>query len=156
MDMARFSLRSPLSRDEVVQRLRDNIDRGFNLFGSNAIIGWVDRHSFNLRVRINYRNSFQTILRGRMTDADGGTKISCRAGMPVFTIMFTTVWFSLFAFFFMMTLPQLSFRDPSDFIGILVPALGAGLILVGRWIARHELGTLTAFLEDVIDAERAT
>jgi hypothetical protein len=153
--VARFVLVSPCTRDEIERRLRNNIDSGFNLFGSNPIVGWADRERFNLRVRIGYRNSFQTILRGRLIDAGDGTRIRCQAGMPIFSIAFMTVWFSLIGSYFVAALPHLSWRDPGDVVAIALPAFGVALVAIGRWIARDELAKLVAFLEDKIDAERA-
>jgi hypothetical protein len=152
--LARFDLRSPLSRDEIAQRLRGAIDSNRVLFGSKSVIGWADRNSFNLRVRIDYRNSFRTILRGQLADGIDGTRIRCHAGMPYFAVAFMTVWFLFIGVGVAAIWPPRSL-EPGTIISIALPIFGVALVAVGRWFARQELPTLIAFLEDTIEAERA-
>ena len=155
IELVHFELRSPLARDEIAQRLREAIDGNLSLFGSKSVIGRADRNSFNLRVRIDYRNSFQTILRGQLADDANGTRIRCRAGMAYFTVAFMTVWFSFIGIGVAAMWPPRSL-DPGTIISMALPIFGVALVAFGRWFARQELPTLTAFLEETIEAERAS
>lgn len=151
----RFVLASPLPRDEIVRRLREAVDSSLMIFGKKPVVGGVSSRSFWLSVRITYRNSFQTVLFGRMSDdRGGGTRIECRAGMSVFTMVFMTIWFSFVGLAVVAT-PFAHARPEviwPQLVPLLMLAFGVGLVAVGRWFARNEVDELVAFLEETIDA----
>ena len=152
-----FQMTSPLSRDELVATLRGEIDSPWTFFGQKPVVGAVSNTRVWLVQRHNYRNSFQTVLSATLADDGRGTRLSCRAGMSLFVIVFMSVWFGLLL---VITTPLLSMAVlHSDFgwpflynLGFV--AFGIGLVASGRWFARGEREFLVSFLEDTIDARR--
>lgn len=158
---SRFDLVTPLSRDEVVRRLREQIDGVWKFFGEKSVVGRVSTSSFRLNVRLNYRNSFQTFLYGRLIDEHGGTRLRCSARVHPFVVGFMFVWFSGVGLGLMASLSAVD-RDglSSGFdFGRLVPigmiAFGIGLIWFCRWWARGEVVQLRDFLVEALQAETA-
>jgi hypothetical protein len=154
---SRFELVSPLNRDEVVRVLNDSIDGNWRFFGNRPVVGSVDRSGFSLRMRIGYRNSFQTILRGTLVDANGSTRLRCTAGMSLYVTIFMFFWFSALIAF---AVPMVGFAlQGDDWQGLAIVsgmlAFGAGLVWIGRRMARGERDRLLAFVADTIDAEPA-
>jgi uncharacterized membrane protein (DUF485 family) len=155
-----FDLVTPLSEREIVERLRANVDTGWFL-GDKPAQGFVSEHSFSLRRRISYRNSFQTNLRGRFIEEGIGTRIKCYAGMHPAAIAFMTIWFAFTLFGAAMSLVamNIALNNGKSITGIIfglaLPLFGVVLVATGRYFARSELATLKEFLEKTIDARPA-
>jgi hypothetical protein len=154
--MRRFTLATPLSRREIVERLRETVGTAW-LSGDEPVRGRVSEHSFSLRKRIGYRNSFQTNLRGRYVEEANGTRIKCYAGMHPFVVAFMTVWFALVLTASAAIATQVANGDLNGSPVVIIGMLIFGIVLVGagRYAARNELTALTAFLEETIDARPA-
>ena len=151
-----FTLISPLRRDEIVRQLHDNIDRPWNIFGKKSVIGSVDRASFRLCRRLNFRNSFTTHLSGKLIDERDSTRIRCKAGMHPIVIAVLTVWFgalTLIAAFTTLSLWSEQPSSPFALIPLLLLFAGMALVWFGRWLSRNDTQTLVDFLEATIDAE---
>ena len=155
---SRFELTSPLSRVEVVRVLRANVDSSWKFFGEKVVVGSIGASSFSLRIRLTYRNSFQTVLSGRVMEDQGATRIRCHSGMHGFVIALLTMWFGGVLMALFALAPFVLHLDSLDLAAPLIPVgmglLGIGLVWFGRYLARDELGTLVAFLEETLDASR--
>ncbi len=135
-------------------------------FGARPVIGRVSSRSVRLRKRIGYRNSFQTILVGRLERRTGGTLFLGRAGLGTSVTIFMAGWFgwvvlvggtlSVLAISEMFgvavggrpmegNLP----RSLAPVIVLLMLAFGVGLVRFGRWLARDEERFLVAFVAEV-------
>ncbi len=147
---------------EVVRRLGDAVDRDWAFFGRKAVVGKVSADGFRLRMRISYRNSFQTFMFGTVKAGGRGSRIVARTGMHPAAAMFMLLWLSIVAVgaaTFVASLMQ----SPGDFgagdgvIASLMPiamlVFGVGLVGIGRWIARGERDSLIAFIEETAEAE---
>jgi hypothetical protein len=153
-----FQMTSPLSRDELVVRLREQIDSPWTFFGKKLVVGQVSRSRLWLRKRTGYRNSFQTLLTATLSTADSGeTLLTCRTGMSAFVIAFMCVWFGGVIWIGGLFVPPLLngvFVEP---VFLILPGMllfGAGLVSFGRWLAKGEDELLVSFLEDTVDARR--
>lgn len=152
-----FQMTSPLSRDELVATLRGEIDSPWTFFGNKPVVGRVSATHVWLVQRHNYRNSFQTVLSATLSDDGRGTRLSCRAGLSTFVIVFMTVWFGLLL---VITTPLISMALLNQDFGwaflynLGFVAFGIALVASGRWFARGEREFLVSFLEDAIDARR--
>jgi len=149
-----FQMTSPLSRDELVAALREEIDSPWTFFGKKPVVGHASRSRLWLVQRRGYRNSFQTVLTATLSDDGGGTRLSCRTGLSTFVIVFMCVWFGLTL---IITIPMTNIAIQNDDAWSLLfnagfLAFGAVLVSLGRWLARGEHEFLVSFLEDVIDA----
>lgn len=158
---SRFDLITPLSRDEVVRRLRSRIDAVWKVFGEKSIVGRVRTSSFRLNVRLTYRNSFQSFLYGRLIDENAGTRLKCVVRIHPFSLGFMILWFSLVGLSSITSISMIA-RDglhASVGLGLFVPfgmiAFGIGLIWFCRWLAQGEVDQLREFLEETLDAAPA-
>jgi len=151
-----FQMTSPLSRDEVVAALNGQIDSPWRFFGKKAVIGKANRSRLWLSKRINYRNSFQTVLSATLADHDRGTLLKVRTGMSEAVMAFLFVWFGgvLTIGGAVVSLPFIEAWKPEF---LLLPGMllfGVGLVTFGRWMAKGEDKFLVSFLEDAVDARR--
>ncbi len=126
-------------------------------FNSKQIAGRVTTSSLRLRVRIEYRNSFQSVLVAKLKPVANGTEIVGDIGMHLFVRAFLCVWFTG-VFLIGGTIFFATVRDMiigareagSNWIGLIVPLImlcgGFGLVKFGRRIANTESDVLTSFL----------
>jgi hypothetical protein len=151
---------SKLDRAEVVRRLQGAVDSEWRFGGGKGVVGKVDEHGFRLRLRIGYRNSFQTHMFGAV-QADGrGARIVARTGMHPFAAAFMTLWLSVIAIGVTIGVAGLIQAQPGEPVPallILVPigllAFGVALVGIGRWIARNERALLVEFLARTTEAK---
>jgi hypothetical protein len=152
-----IELATRLSPDECVRRLRENVDGWWMMFGKKPVIGRLSGTRFTGRVRIPYRNSFQTCVSADIHAEAGGAFIVCRFGMNRFVIAFMAVWFAVAAAGFcgvLLVLLHQEGRGGDAWSGLAVMmamlGFGAGLVLFCRWLAREAI--LTRFLCEVLQA----
>jgi len=151
---------SKLDRAEVVRRLQAGVDSEWTFGGGKGVVGRVGDDGFRLRLRIGYRNSFQTFMFGAV-QADGrGARIVARTGMHPFAAVFMTLWLSVIALASAIGVTGLVLAEPGQtapWFVILVPvgmlAFGIALVGIGRWIARSERARLVEFLERTAEAK---
>lgn len=137
-------VRSPLPPTHVLSAVADGIDPMFTFGGQRPAIGHVGVHGGWLRKRINYRNSFQTILRFKVEAAGTGSRIICHIAAPWFGRIFMVVWMA--GVLLIGVGGGLSALLAGDARAILVPSvmLAGGGLLIGfsRWLARDEAAWL--------------
>ena len=165
MKSERIELFSEYSPAECAARLTDAIDtESVASFGSTAgsktVLGRVSGSSFNLRKRIDYRNSFQSSLTGTLHSCDGGTLVLGSCGLNPFVLVFMCVWLSgvvliggpVFAF----TLSSPHPFSDQNWVGLAVPAgmfvFGILLWRFGAYLARQEARFLTDFVAETLKA----
>jgi hypothetical protein len=158
---------SPLPAARCIERLRDVVDSPWIFGGTAPLIGRVDERTFRVRKRIGFRNSFQINLSATLTERDGQTHLHCHLGVHPAARLFMVLWlagvFLIGVVLWVSTLSSLTIspRDfpPSLFLGLLWPPLlmlfGAGLVLLGSWLARGERDFLVTFLRERIEAREA-
>lgn len=152
---------SKLDRAEVLRRLQAGVDSEWTFGGGKDVVGRVGDDGFRLRLRIGYRNSFQTFMFGAV-QADGrGSRIVARTGMHPFAAVFMTLWISVVGLGAAIGVAGLLDARPGEAVQgliILVPigmfAFGIALVGIGRWIARNERARLIEFLKRSVDAKR--
>ncbi len=146
---------SPLARADVVRRLRDAIDGDWVVFGGKPVIGRVDERSFRLRLRLKYRNSFQTFLFGKIMEDGRSTRLRCRVGMHPIAAAVMALWLIAVVGLLVAALSSMD-SDPAAGLFLAVPgamvAFGVALVWLGRWLARDERRRLIAFLEQTLGA----
>jgi hypothetical protein len=164
-----IDLLSPLPPSDCVSRIAAsiNVPRSSlpyaERFNSKQIVGLVTTSSLRLRVRIEYRNSFQSVLVAKLKPVADGTEIVGNIGMHLFVRVFLCVWFAgvflIGGTIFFATARDMIIgsRAPgSNWIGLIVPLimLFFGFILVGfgRCIANTESDVLSGFLMKTLSA----
>ena len=166
----RFTFLSPLPPETCVLRLKEAVDAPslFGLGGEKLVIGKIKPASLQLRRRIHYRNSFQTVLTATIKAKNGGTVISGKMGMYGFVVLFLCIWFGgvLFAggTIFLKTLfclltASCEYRK-NLWIGLgAMPVMllfGVCLVRIGRFFARAEAAFLREFLVTTLEAREST
>jgi hypothetical protein len=153
---------SKLDRAEVLRRLQGAVDSEWTFGGGKGVVGRVDEHGLRLRLRIGYRNSFQTFMFGTMKAEGRGTRIEARTGMHPFAAVFMAVWLSVVGLGATIAIAGAigaEAGEPAQALLLLVPvgmfAFGFALVGMGRWFARDERARLIAFLERTVDGTRA-
>jgi hypothetical protein len=133
-----------LPADECVDRLKENI--GFDilfadLFTSHRILGWVWGHSFHLRCRRYDRNSFASILYGKIREQDGSTIIECGFAWRWSAVILITIMtlFAAAGIFFSAML-------------VMISVFAVGLFFFGLLTARKEEGVLLSFVKSTLKA----
>lgn len=145
---------SPHSRTECVKRFRAAAGTAWRLNGQEPVVGSTRLGTLYARKRVDYRNSFQTVLTARLRPNGTGTHVSVSTGMSGMVRAFMTVWFG---FFIVLGLGMAFSAEPGSAIypgGFI--AFGIGLVSAGRWVARGEAEFLTAFLVETLDLEPLT
>jgi len=154
-----FVIHSPLARAECVRRLQESVRSEWALFSSKPVGGKVTETSISISKMVFYRNSFQTILSGRILDDGAGTRIEARLGFPRRSMILFVVFILAIGVVLPVTAVSLSEGGFSHVpLGILeVPlfffAFGVFVFVFGRFLARNEGEFLLDFLRSTIDAE---
>ena len=168
-----IELRSPLSPAECTTRLLSQIDAEFYGFGfrpdrmrAKPIVGRIDGSSLRLRRRIEYHNSFQTLLSAQMRLEGTGTFITGQFAMYPFVRGCMVLWFTGVVLFegiaalvaFMSFQPgSILHRDEGWWLILAAPPLmlvfGAGVVKFGRFLARGEAKFITDFLVRTLAVE---
>lgn len=143
---------SPHSRSECIKRFRGAVGPAWKLNGQELVVGSTRLDTLYARKRVDYRNSFQTVLTVRLRPNGNGTHVSVSTGISGMVMAFMIVWFG---FFIALGLGIAFSAEPGSAIypgGFI--AFGIGLVSAGRWVARGEAEFLTAFLVETLDLER--
>jgi hypothetical protein len=157
---------SPHSMEECHKRLKGSVDTSFFLhFSSKQVAGKVSKELISIRKRINYGNSFQTVLKASLKPSENGTELLFTIGLHPFVKIFMSIWFGgLFVIgglIFIITLSSLfeknASADSGMIMGILIPPgmaiFGIALLKFGRYLARNESAFLKTFLVHLLDAK---
>lgn len=151
-----------LSLNECVGRLDAVVDRGGLVlpswevvFGSKCLIGQLSDTKLQLRKRIGYRNSSQSILNGTIRAQDGGTMISGEFGLHPEVRIFPFVWCILL----LSALAGFVILDPrkegSDGALVMAPlllmVLGMAVVWFGKYLARDEARFITETLQQALE-----
>jgi len=154
---------SKLDRAEVLRRLQAGVDSEWTFGGGKTVVGRVGDDGFRLRMRIGYRNSFQTYMFGSVQTEGRGARIVARTGMHPAAAVFMTLWISVVGLGAAIGVAGLIQAQPGEAVQgliILVPiamfAFGIALVGIGRSIARNERGRLIEFLERTLEVKRAS
>jgi len=165
----RIDLVSPLTLAECVSRVSAALSAPRSSgphaerFHSTQVVGRVTPSSLRLRVRIGYKNSFQSVLIAKLSQESRGTAISGDIRMYWFVRVFLLLWFSgvilIGGTIFVVTARDLLVGAAATgprWSGLLLPWImlsgGLGVVWFGRHLARTEGDLLTAFLRKTLDA----
>jgi sterol desaturase/sphingolipid hydroxylase (fatty acid hydroxylase superfamily) len=113
-------------------------------------------------------NTFQTVLRAKLTPLPDGTSVLLTAGMDRVVFVFACIFMGAFAaiavaflvaFLGVFQSFQFSAQDRKDWLFLSTPLLalvaGVGLIRLGRYVSRHEGPFLKRLLHDALELKAA-
>lgn len=145
--MTIVAFETKLSPSACVKRLRERV--GTPMFGKAQFYGKVRETTFWIEERTGYRNSFKTRVRGEISSAPTGARVTCRVGVHPLIIAFISVWASAVA----IALAVVAVSNPRIIhVPLFMLCAGAGLFGAGRWLARGEEERLISFLASLFEA----
>ncbi|HWA90477.1 MAG TPA: hypothetical protein VG889_10605 [Rhizomicrobium sp.] len=148
--MSTVTLHSRLPRAQCVERLKGEIDPWWKLLGYCQAIGGVGEERFWLVRRRVARNSFQTLMTGRLIDDGAGTTIQCRFGMTRYAQGFLALMALMLATFLIEGATRHGWPGAGLVLGMA--AFVVAFAAFGRWLARGEEAFLTEFVCELCDA----
>jgi hypothetical protein len=151
--MPSYAFFSLLSPDECLRRMSIEIDPPISFRASRPVYGRLHENAFWIEKRVGYRNSFKTRLAVSLESAQGGgTRITCKAGMPRITLVFMSVWFVMAIVGTILAFATRSNTAPAALTFLL---FGAALTALGRYIAGGEEVFLVNYLREILAAREA-
>jgi len=170
MEAAPLILFSPHSREECVARLTASLDKEPFVFApfqrrdAKPFIGSVTPTSLRVRKRINYGNSFQTVLCADLVARQQGTELRfATSRVESSTWLFMWLWVAAVlivgGFVFTFSVIEILGKNPRPqaWMGVWLPlwvlGITAVMIPLGRWLARDEELKIIVFLKEVLDAD---
>lgn len=161
-----LTLRTRLAPEECCRRLEPLVMP----WGSRMAIVWptkemlgrplkgaVSPAGFALRKKIFYKNDLQTEGSARFELAPDGTRMRVRLGARRWVLLFMSLWLSVITVI-MVSVPYLCHAYPRSCHGDpwftpAVPVLAACILVLGRWLSRHDAEFLISFLKEKLQAE---
>jgi hypothetical protein len=165
-DSSRVDFASPLRREECVRRLRGVVDGPWTIVRTHPLMGRVEETSFELRKRINGRNSFQTIARGIFEEESRQTVLRCQFGVRPSVGVFLTAWLAVVVLLGIALVPSAITGlmhgprpiSPDTWMNALGPPLmfcfGIAIVVLGRFFARNEEDYVVRFLVETLKARQ--
>jgi len=132
-------------------------ERGLATIGTQAAVGKVEPGKVRLsRVDPKVNNSFKPIFAGAFEEADGRVVLRGSFGMhPVLKVL-QCFWFgSLFSLtvLFAWRMPSAADAWGVVLMGLVMSALGLGLLALGKWFARNDEAWLSNVIQQALRRE---
>lgn len=165
----KYTLRTSLSKEEVLKKIADTIQQEqklkISVFRENfskPYTGKIINNSFSMSRNIDYKNSFLPFITGSVLTSNGKTNISIkmRPFMPV--LIFISIWMSLvvIACISILTIAIIQFNEFSinEFSPAVLIPFGMFLfgILLTYFAFKKESKISKEFLEKLLEAELIT
>ncbi|MBI1406375.1 MAG: hypothetical protein GC145_09645 [Caulobacter sp.] len=136
--------------------MSEAVDGWLTVLGKKPALGSFGPAGGSMHKRLNYRNSFRTMMYLRFEPAGSGCRIIARSFMSVWALAFMMLWFGVLGSSVVTGLGMLvtSVGDPLPMM-LLAPGLmmlfGVALVIGGRWMARDEHAFLLGLLVEELD-----
>lgn len=146
-----WEVRTDLSPEDCVVRLRAVAPEGWNLLSKHSVIGEFDRAGGYIR-RVGFIDPlFPSTLQFRFEWDGAGTRISARSGLHWSLFVFAVLWVGV-------VLGQAGTKwaegdpgEPDVVLTILFAAIGPLVLIAGGLLGRRGGGRLAAFLADAVE-----
>ena len=160
----RVELTTILPIAECRRRIEAATDDLCSIGGSRRVIGRVSANRLRARMRIRYRNSFQTWMIADIIEDGAGARIRCRFALHPLVATFIGVWFLVVLLvcgaFLATAVVELHLRheelSANAWSGLLFPVFmltaGIALLWAGGNLAKDERGLLIDFLRGTLEA----
>jgi len=148
-------MRTKLSPEACAERLASGIDSDrswlASWFGTRPVQGHVRCGWASLHKRPALRNEFQPVLAVSLTAAGEGARLFCRVSRFWTFWVMAVSWGLLLAFFGV----GVVFADTVSNAGVLIVLIIFGLASAafGRWLARNDVASLLAFVQETLEAD---
>ncbi len=93
----KFTIETSKSKEEVLRIIKENTHTRTSIFdfkgnSGKFFEGKVFEDSFSLLRIIHYRNDILPVIKGEIEEIEGGCKVSVKMRMPIFAIIFFSIW----------------------------------------------------------------
>lgn len=138
------------SRD-VEALLKQETDARLSLFSAKKFKGTVEDGAFKLTRCKRYRNSWEPVIQGKLSDSGHGSVAEISFELHAYTKLFTVLWMAMAVFYCAMTWAGVAAGKPVDATALimasLMPLFGAALVWIGSWLGRRDCKTVFEFFE---------
>ena len=160
-----ISFTSNLTRDIFLQRIKENSDREWNIFGKCLVASHVKHDTFFLRRKRIFAGFYQGQLMGKIVQMEGFVEVNCifKKGLLISTEMgFGAAFMIIIALTIFISNIEEALR--SDFsmtersvLGLVVLPLVIGILIfirmVDRLFSENDMKYIIRFLRQVVQAE---
>ncbi|MGX9720621.1 hypothetical protein [Stenotrophomonas acidaminiphila] len=144
-----------LSRREAVASLQAATARG-NITATGSVAGTVDATRVHLYHRTPQRNSFKPHFRGQLIDTPRGCELRGRFALPGLVVAFMVFWLGFCVLWTVVTAMPLGslepMRLPAALPGVLMAAIGIGLVRLGQHLARDDPAELSRVIRQALQS----
>ena len=93
----KFTIETSKSKEEVLRIIKENTHTRTSIFdfkgnSGKFFEGKVFEDSFSLLRIIHYRNDILPVIKGKIEEIEGGCRVNIKMRMPVFAIIFFSIW----------------------------------------------------------------
>lgn len=93
----KFTIETSKSKEEVLRIIKENTHTRTSIFdfkgnSGKFFEGKVFEDSFSLLRIIHYRNDILPVIKGKIEEIEGGCKVNIKMRMPIFAIIFFSIW----------------------------------------------------------------
>jgi len=150
-----ITYRSSLDKETLFKRLltNDNTGEPYPVLGirmqqARVYTVSIDKDTFAMQRRINYRNSFLPQIRGVIQQNASGLEIQVKMRLPLFAMVFMVIWFVVLFFIFFSTAFTAKNVMALPLLGLMI--FGYALTMIGFKI---ESQRSKKDLQQILDAE---
>lgn len=145
----RFEFSIP-SKD-VEALLKQETSSKLSLFSNKKFKGTIEAGTFTLTRCKRYRNSWEPVIKGKLSDFGGGSMAEISFELHVYTKIITMIWMGMAVFYCAMTWAGVlagKVSDPTNILmASLMPVFGACLVLIGARLGKRDCNTALEFFQ---------
>lgn len=93
----KFTIETSKSKEEVLRIIKENTHTRTSIFdfkgnSGKFFEGKVFEDSFKISRIVHYRNDLLPVIKGEIEESEGGCKVNIKMRMPIFAIIFFSIW----------------------------------------------------------------
>lgn len=127
----KFTIETSKSKEEVLRIIKENTHTRTSIFDFKTheefFEGRVFDDSFNINRATFRRNDVLPVIKGKIEEIEGGCKVSVKMRMPVFAIIFFSIWIPCGILGGIFVPLAGSVPEQTDFFPFFIPMIGFSL-----------------------------
>lgn len=148
----KFTIETSKSKEEVLRIIKENTHTRTSIFdfkgnSGKFFEGRVFEDSFKISRIVHYRNDLLPVIKGEIEEIEGGCKVSVKMRMPIFAIIFFSIWIPGAIFGGVFVPISGSFSKPADFLPLIGCSFG---LLILFLLYRYEVKKAKEKLEELL------
>ena len=152
----KFTIETSKSKEEVLRIIKENTHTRTSIFdfkgnSGKFFEGKVFEDSFKISRIVHYRNDLLPVIKGEIEEIEGGCKVSVKMRMPVFAIIFFSIWIPCGILGGIFVPLAGSVPEQTDFFPFFIPMIGFSLFTFIMFsIYRYETKKSKEKLEELL------